>query len=300
MIMSADSLTAFMARLRQAPAVAAVAGAGCQTGTEKRIAMLFRIIRVLVAVVVLEVFWVQLGLFAVLLSVLVIVVNSTSFGTARRPTCRHTVVVCLMYTAVVCIAHTVKVTWPLPLPVHLLVDLIAFTVGWVAELHLLCREKEAAGNDEATSTLAVSFKAAPGLGQLLEAVRPVGGFAWTEGQKAGLGRYIRGTRRDATVTILSYESRYVLEMEFALDGPVQPSHRADVFTAVCQELLPLLQARLVREEPAAFVEPWRRQQVGEIDGRARQPPRRLGDNLRLRPAAPLDTLILGGQRRREG
>jgi hypothetical protein len=142
-------------------------------------------------------------------------------------------------------------SWDLPFPVHFAVAFIAFLVGSIAELHRLRREKEAAEKNEATSTLAVSFKAALSLGQLLEAVHTVRGYTWTEGQKAALGRYIRGIRKEATVTVLCYESRYLLEMEFPLDGPVKPAHRAEVFAAVCQELLPLMQAHKVREEPAA-------------------------------------------------
>jgi hypothetical protein len=65
-----------------------------------------------------------------------------------------------------------------------------------------------------------------------------------------MGRYIRGTGRGHTLKILRYEARYVLEIEFPLDGPVEPSRREELFSAVQHDLLPRMQAAHVREESA--------------------------------------------------
>jgi hypothetical protein len=150
----------------------------------------------------------------------------------------------------------------LPILVHLVVAALAIAIRWETELTLLRWKKEAAERNEATSTLAVSFRTALGLGQLLEAVRPLRGYVWTQGQKVSWGRYVRGVGQDATITILCDESRYILEMEFPLDGPVKPSLRAEVFSAACQQFLPLMKAQHVCEEPDTYLILGRSKQAG--------------------------------------
>ncbi len=139
-------------------------------------------------------------------------------------------------------------SWPLPLLIQLVAIFLAGLTGWVVEDHLRQEEKKAAEHNEATSGLAVSFRTPLSLGQLLESVRSARDYAWTEGEKAGFGKYLRGTGKGATLKILPWQKRYVLEIEFPLDGVVKPSGRQEMFAAVQQDLLPVMQAELVRDE----------------------------------------------------
>jgi hypothetical protein len=167
----------------------------------------------------------------------------------RFPTIRFLVFILVNELIAAPLALFVLQSRPLFLLIHL--GVLARLTWWVVADHLRRQQKKAAEHNEATSMFAVSFRTPLGLGQLLESVRSARDYEWTEGQKTGFGKYLRGTGKGATLKILPCQKRYVLEIEFPLDGVIKPSGRQEMFAAVQQDLLPLLEAEWVRDETAA-------------------------------------------------
>jgi hypothetical protein len=140
-------------------------------------------------------------------------------------------------------------SYPMPLLIQIVVLSCASAIGRLVEVDLRQqkerKDKKEAKDNEATCVMTASFKMSLCLEELFESVRSVGGYTWSEGKKAGLGRYIRGINERMTIKIQRYKLGYVLEVEFPLDGPVKPSCREETFIEIQRDLLPRMQVQHV-------------------------------------------------------